>query len=133
MKKSCFSSLLLILFLTAASLSLQAQSIADQVAGIYKGKLQNKSVKLNNYKIKIEKISDFKVKIQALSGAQSQTLEVELVEQSMGSQTVIKFKFPTDHLLNNGMFVKSNGRLSYAVHLGTDDPRNLEVFSGEKQ
>ncbi len=111
---------------------IQAQSLSDKVAGEFKGRLKNQSSDLNDYKIKITKISDTKVKVQPLTGTQSQTFIAELTESQMGSITVIKFKLPSDHLMNNGMYVDSNKRLSYSIFLGGDDDRNIEIFSGSK-
>lgn len=135
MKKIFVTSLFFVVLLgicISASISEENPSLADQVVGIYKGKMRNPSVDKSNHKIKITKINDTKVKIQPKTGNQSQTIEVDLEAQTMGSVTVIKFKLPGDHLLNNGMYAEVNGRLSYAVHLGGDDPRNIEVFSGKK-
>ena len=113
-------------------LSAQNQSLADQVSGEFKGKLRNQTSDLSNYKIKITKVSDDTVKIQPKIGSSSQTFEVKLTEQVAGEITMIKFKMPGDNIMNNGMFIQSNGRLSYSIHLGGDNPRNLEVFSGKK-
>ena len=135
MKKTFFTGLLLVALMginISSTIPEENTSLADQVVGIYKGKMRNPTVDKNNHKIKITKINDTKIKIQPKTGNQSQTMEVELEAQTMGSVTVIKFKLPGDHLLNNGMYAEANGRLSYAVHLGGNDPRNIEVFSGKK-
>ena len=126
-------SLLLLFVALTFTLSVFSQSLADQVVGEFKGKLRNKTVDLDDYKINITKVSDTKVKIQPLTGVQSQTFTVDLIEETMGTIKVIKFKFATDHILNNGMYVDQNKKLSYAVHLGGAEMNNIEVFVGEKQ
>lgn len=135
MKITFLPNLLILALLSfGVSITVSGQtSLADQVVGVYKGKLRNSSVDLNNYKIKIIKVSDLKVKIQPKTGNQSQSFELELEEQTMGSIKVIKFKMPGNHLMNNGMFAETNGRLSYGLHLGGDDVRNIEVFAGKKE
>jgi len=136
MKKTfVFSFALFAIFAFAPTFNLQGQnqSLADKVVGEFKGKLQNKNHKIKNHKIKITKVSDIKVKIQPVSGSSSQSFEVKLTEQVAGNITMIKFKIPGDHIMNNGMFVKSNGKLSYSMHLGGEDPRNIEVFVGSKK
>lgn len=135
MKKTFFFNLFLAALLgicISTTLPEHPTSLADKVVGIYKGKLRNPTVDLDNYKIKITKINDTKVKIQPKTGNQSQTFDVDLEEQTMGTITIIKFKLPEDHLLNNGMFAEVNSRLSYVIHLGGDDLRNIEVFVGAK-
>lgn len=135
MKKTFILSLFLAALLgigISATLVENTPDLADKVVGIYKGKLRNSTVDLDDYKIKITKINDTKVKIQPQTGSQSHTFDVDLEEQTMGTVTVIKFKLPGDHLLNNGTFAEVNNRLSYAIHLGGDDPRNIEVFVGKK-
>jgi len=135
MKKTLVFFLAVITFLGFGftfNLQAQNQSLADKTIGEFKGKLRNQDHNLTDYKIKITKVSDQVVKIQPVSGSSSQTFEVKLTEQIMGSVTMIKFKLPGDHIMNNGMFVEQNGRLSYSMHLGGDNPRNIEVFTGTK-
>jgi len=134
MKKLTLVSLLLTTFtLFSFTSDLSGQSLADQVAGNYKGTLRNPTNTQNDYRIKLVKINDTKVRIQPFTGTLSQTIEVDLEEQTMGTITLIKFKMPGDHMANNGMYAAENGRLTYIFHLGGDDDRNIELFSGKRQ
>ncbi len=113
--------------------SLSGQELANQLVGTFKGKLRNQTIEVNDYEIKVVRVDSTKIRIEPLTGSQSQTVVIELTEQTMGSVTIIKFKMPTDHLFNNGMYVNENGRISYGLFLGGTDPRNIEIFTGKKQ
>ncbi len=110
-----------------------AATLAEQIEGNFKGMLQNPSGNTSDYEIIVTEINATRVSIAPASGSGSATFEVDLTSETNGSVTSIVLKAPADILENNGTFVATTGRLSYAYHLGGNDDKNIEVFIGDKQ
>jgi len=121
------------LLLGCSSTTASTSTLANQIVGNFIGTLQNPSGNSPNYEIVVTEVNDARVRIAPASGNGSATFEVELTSQTSGSVTSIILKSPDDILENNGTFVASTGRLSYAYHLGGNDDSNIEVFVGDKQ
>ena len=110
-----------------------AATLAEQIEGNFKGTLQNPGGTTNDYEIIVTEINDTRVSIAPASGGNSATFEVDLTSETNGNVTSIALKASSDILENNGTFVATTGRLSYAYHLGGNDDKNIEVFIGDKQ
>lgn len=110
-----------------------AMTLAEQIKGNFKGTLQNPGGNTSDYEIIVTEINDTRVSIAPASGSNSATFEVNLTSETNGNVTSIALKASSDILENNGTFVATTGRLSYAYHLGGNDDKNIEVFIGDKQ
>ena len=109
-------------------------SLADKVVGTFIGMLGHPvSGTHDNYRIKVTKINDTRVQISAFEGSVSSTFRVDLLEESVGLLSYIRFQSPDDILANNGSFAFATGRLSYGYFLGGSDDSNVEVFYGTKE
>ena len=110
-----------------------ATTLADQIVGNFKGTLQNPGGNIPDYLIIVTEINNTRVNVASASGGSSATFVVDLESEVSGNITSIILKSPDDILENNGTFVASTGKLSYAFQLGGNDDYNIEVFLGDKQ
>ena len=109
-------------------------SLADKVVGTFIGMLGHPvSGMHDNYRIKVTKINDTRVQISAFEGSVSSTFRVDLLEESVGMLSSIRFQSPDDILANNGSFTFATGSLAYGYFLGGSDDSNVEVFYGTKE
>ena len=108
-------------------------TLADQIIGNFIGTIQNPSGNTPNYQISVIEINSTRVKVAPTSGSSSSTFEADLELDESGSVATIILKSPDDILENNGTFVASTGKLSYAFHLGGTNDYSVEVFIGDKQ
>ena len=108
-------------------------TLAEQIIGNFIGTLQNPSGITSNYHINVTEINSTRVNVAPTSGNNSASFEADLELDESGSVVTIILKSPDDILENNGTFVASTGKLSYAFHLGGSNDSNIEVFIGDKQ
>ncbi len=106
-------------------------SAADEISGEYIGKLMDPSLAsaIDDHKITITKIDDNTVKIAPSITTSSATFEATVTKVN----GAIHIKSSSDILANNGMYAPTVNRFSYIYHLGGNDDRNVQLFTGRKE
>lgn len=107
--------------------------MADKMVGTYVGEYHYQNILIPDFSINVSKVSENEINIYPRDGATSSNFIATLDQKTIQGSSIIFIRTPNDMLDINGSFIESSGRLTYNLHLGGPDKKNIETFAGIKK